>query len=214
VGNVINKDPSLRDLLQVAFLPDYGVSAMEVIGPGTDLSEQISTAGTEASGTGNMKFMFNGAVTIGTLDGANIEIRDEVGEDNFFLFGFTAEQLREVRADYSPTRLIAEDEDLRRVFELLESAHFNQFEPGFFDAIIDSIKSPGDPWMVAADFRSFVDAQKRVAAAYRDRERWAQLSIANTARCGFFSSDRTIRAYNKEIWGLEPVPPLATKLGN
>ncbi|MCB1904368.1 MAG: glycogen/starch/alpha-glucan phosphorylase, partial [Gammaproteobacteria bacterium] len=211
VANVINNDVDVGDLLKVAFLPDYSVSAMEVIAPGTDLSEQISTAGTEASGTGNMKFMFNGAITIGTLDGANIEIRNEVGEENFFLFGVNSEQLGKVRSAYNPLQLIAGDEDLRRVFALLESGHFNQFEPGHFNAIIDSVKSPGDPWLVAADFRSFVDAQKRVAAAYQDRDRWARLSIANTANCGFFSSDRTIRAYNDEIWKLKSVPPLTAK---
>ena len=210
VANVVNRDPEVGDLLRVAFLPDYGVSSMQVIAPGTDLSEQISTAGTEASGTGNMKFMFNGAVTIGTLDGANIEIGAEAGEENFFLFGLTAEQVGQVRTDYDPLQLIGEDEDLRRVFALFEAGHFNQFEPGCFDAVIDGIKSPGDPWMVAADFRSFVDAQRRVAAAFQDRDRWARLSIANTARCGHFSSDRTIREYNDEIWGLESVPPLSS----
>jgi starch phosphorylase len=211
VANVVNNDPAAEGLLKVAFLPDYSVSAMEVIAPGTDLSEQISTAGTEASGTGNMKFMFNGAVTIGTLDGANIEIRDEVGEENFFLFGHNSEQLGEVRSSYNPMRLIAEDEDLQRVFRLLESGHFNQFEAGHFDAIINSVKSPGDPWLVAADFRSFVDAQNRAAAAYRDPDQWARLSIANTANCGYFSSDRTIHAYNEDIWRLKPVAPLAGK---
>lgn len=211
VANVINNDMDVGDLLKVAFLPDYSVSAMEVIAPGTDLSEQISTAGTEASGTGNMKFMLNGAVTIGTLDGANIEIRDEVGEENFFLFGYNSEQLGTVRSSYNPLQLIAGDEDLRRVFRLMESGHFNQFEPGHFDAIINSFKSPGDPWLVAADFRSFVDAQKRVAATYRDRDQWARLSIANTANCGYFSSDRTIRAYNDDIWKLKSIPPLTGK---
>ena len=209
VAKVINRDPEVGDLLKVAFLPDYGVSAMEVIAPGTDLSEQISAAGSEASGTGNMKFMFNGAVTIGTLDGANIEIRAEVGEDQFFLFGLTAEELDRVRFDYDPLRIIHEDEDLQRVFELLEAAHFNQFEPGCFDAIIDGIKNPSDPWLVAADFRSFVDAQRHAASAYKDRDHWARLSIANTARCGRFSSDRTVRDYNEQIWRLQGVPPLA-----
>ena len=211
VANVVNKDRAMDGLLKVAFLPDYGVSATEVIVPGTDLSEQISMAGTEASGTGNMKFMFNGAVTIGTLDGANIEIREKVGAENFFLFGLTAEQLGAARSDYNPTRLIAEDEDLRRVFELLESAHFNQFEPGCFDALVDGIRSSGDRWMIAADFRSFVDTQNRAAAAYRDRDEWARLSIANTANCGYFSSDRSIRAYNDEIWRLEAIAPLRSK---
>ncbi|HXK57811.1 MAG TPA: glycogen/starch/alpha-glucan family phosphorylase, partial [Gammaproteobacteria bacterium] len=211
VANVVNVDPDTAGLLRVAFLPDYSVSEMEVIAPGTDLSEQISTAGTEASGTGNMKFMFNGAVTIGTLDGANIEIRKEVGEDHFFLFGHDAEQLGALRNSYNPMQMIADDGDLQRVFRLLESGHFNQFEPGHFDPIINSIKSPGDPWMVVADFRSYIDTQNSAAAAYRDPDQWARLSIANTANCGYFSSDRTIRAYNRDIWGLTPTPPLTPK---
>ena len=213
IGNlarVINEDESVNELLKVAFLPDYSVSAMETIAPGTDLSQQISTAGTEASGTGNMKLIFNGAVTIGTLDGANIEIRDQVGTDNFFLFGYTAEQLAGLRGGYNPQQLIAQDEALHRVFALLESGHFNQFEPGLFDAITNSIKSPYDPWMVAADFRSYIDAQNCVSDTYRDRDLWARLSIANAAHCGYFSSDRTIREYNRDIWKLQSVSPLAS----
>ncbi|MCB1850647.1 MAG: glycogen/starch/alpha-glucan phosphorylase, partial [Gammaproteobacteria bacterium] len=162
------------------------------------------------SGTGNMKLIFNGAVTIGTLDGANIEIRDQVGTDNFFLFGYTAEQLAGLRGGYNPQQLIAQDEALHRVFALLESGHFNQFEPGLFDAITNSIKSPYDPWMVAADFRSYIDAQNCVSDTYRDRDLWARLSIANAAHCGYFSSDRTIREYNRDIWKLQSVSPLAS----
>src|SRR5690554_6707828 len=131
---------------------------MEVICPAADLSEQISTAGKEASGTGNMKFMMNGAITIGTLDGANIEIREEVGGDNFFLFGLTEEEVAQTRQHYNPRALINEDDDFKRVVDLLESGHFNQFEPGCFDEIIASFTSPADPWMTAADFRSYIDA--------------------------------------------------------
>jgi len=207
VANVVNRDPAVGDLLKVAFLPDYRVSTMEIIAPGTDLSEQISTAGKEASGTGNMKFMMNGAVTIGTLDGANIEILESVGNENFFLFGLTAEEVMARRLDYHPERIIQEDEDLRGVMHLLESSHFNQFEPGHFDALIDSLKSPSDPWMTLADFRSYVDTQQRAADAFRDQERWTRLSILNTARSGVFSSDRTIGQYNEDIWQLEPVAP-------
>ncbi len=156
VAFMINNDPAVGDLLKLVFLPDYRVTAMEIIAPGTDLSEQISTAGKEASGTGNMKFMMNGAITIGTLDGANIEIREEVGDDSFFLFGLTAQEVVEARRDYDPNAIIRDDADLLRVMKLIECGHFNQFEPGLFDDIIQSIRNPQDPWLVAADFRSFV----------------------------------------------------------
>ena len=207
VAEAINEDAAVGGRLKLAFLPNYRVSAMEVIAPGSDLSEQISTAGKEASGTGNMKFMMNGAVTIGTLDGANIEIREEVGDDNFFLFGLTAAEVEATRRDYDPNAIIAADPDLKRVMDLIESGHFNQFEPGLFDPIIQAIRSPHDPWLVAADFGSFVAAQERVAAAYRDGERWTRMSILNTAMSGKFSTDRTMREYNAEIWKLKAVQP-------
>lgn len=203
VAQVVNADPLVGDKLKVAFALNYNVSAMETICPGTDLSEQLSTAGKEASGTGNMKFMMNGAITIGTLDGANIEIREEVGEDNFFTFGLTSEEVDGLRQRYDPQTVISGDEDLQRVMDLLRSGHFNLFEGELFDPIIDAICSPHDPWMVAADFRSFVDAQQRVAAAYQDRERWTRMSIMNTARSGKFSTDRTISDYNEDIWHLK-----------
>ncbi|MFH1026904.1 MAG: glycogen/starch/alpha-glucan phosphorylase [Pseudomonadota bacterium] len=205
VAQVINADPVVGEKLKVAFLPNYSVTAMEVICPGTDLSEQLSTAGKEASGTGNMKFMMNGAITIGTLDGANIEIREEVGDENFFMFGLTTEEVDRLRRDYNPDAVIAADSDLQRVMDLLRSGHFNLFEAGLFDPIINAICSPHDPWMVAADFRSFADAQQLVADAYRDRERWTRMSIMNTARSGKFSTDRTIQEYNREIWRLAPM---------
>ena len=207
VANVINADPDVGDLLKLVFLPNYRVSAMEVICPGADLSEQISTAGKEASGTGNMKFMMNGAITIGTLDGANIEILEEVGDENFFLFGLNAEQVAETRSDYRPWDIIAADEDLNAVMQLLKSDYFNQFEKNLFDGIIDSITSAHDPWLTAADFRSFIDTQELVASAYRDQERWTRMSILNTANSGKFSTDRTMRDYNSDIWHLSPVTP-------
>ncbi|WP_019867242.1 glycogen/starch/alpha-glucan phosphorylase [Methylovulum miyakonense] len=206
VGSVINHDPDVGDKLKLVFLPNYRVSAMEKICPGADLSEQISTAGKEASGTGNMKFMMNGALTIGTLDGANIEIREEVGDENFFLFGLTEEQVEQLRHHYDPVTMISQDEDLKRVMNLLECGHFNQFESGIFDAVIAALKSPNDPWMTIADFRSFVDAQKQVEHAYRDKDRWTKMSILNCAGSGKFSTDRTINEYNREIWHLTPVP--------
>jgi starch phosphorylase len=207
VAEVVNRDASTKGLLQLAFIPDYRVSAMEVICPAADLSEQISTAGKEASGTGNMKFMMNGALTIGTLDGANIEIREEVGEENFFLFGLTAEQVEEMRRHYDPAALVAADEDMQRVVGLLQSNHFSLFEPGLFDPILHSMLNAHDPWLTLADFRSYVDAQKRVATAYQDQHGWTRMSIFNTAASGRFSSDRTILDYNRDIWQLPQIQP-------
>jgi len=203
VAEVVNSDPQVKGLLKLAFIPNYGVSKMEVICPGTDLSEQISTAGKEASGTGNMKFMMNGAVTIGTYDGANIEIMDAVGEDNFFLFGLRAEEVDREHAQYNPGLLIEQDEDLQRVMHLLRCGHFSTFESAIFDELIDSLQSPGDPWLTLADFRSYVDAQEQVSRAYQDRTRWTKMSIANTACSGHFSTDRTIGEYNEGIWKLQ-----------
>lgn len=208
VARVVNADAQVSEKLRVVFLPDYRVSVMEVLAPGTDLSEQISTAGKEASGTGNMKFMMNGALTIGTLDGANIEIRDQVGGDNFFLFGLTAEEVERTRENYDPNSIIAHDAALCEVMQLLESGHFSQFEPGLFNPIIWGIRSPHDPWLTAADFDGFRRAQEAAAQAYLDRDRWVRMSILNTAHSGYFSSDRTIAEYNRDIWKLEPVPPV------
>ncbi len=206
VAQVINSDPDTDNKLTLLFLPDYRVSAMEKICPGADLSEQISTAGKEASGTGNMKLMMNGAITIGTLDGANIEIREEVGDENFFLFGLTEEQIAATHDHYDPVAIIGQDEDLQQVMHLLESGHFNQFEPGLFDDLINSIKSSFDPWMTIADFRSYIDAQKRVEDAYRDKDHWTKMSILNCANSGKFSTDRSISEYNRDIWKLKPQP--------
>ncbi len=205
VANVINNDPDVGNKLKLVFMSNYRVSAMEKICPGADLSEQISTAGKEASGTGNMKFMMNGALTIGTLDGANIEIREEVGEENFFLFGLTETEVEELRHHYNPQGMINEDEDLNKVMNLLECGHFNQFEPGIFDDIINSLKSPHDPWMTIADFRSYINAQKQVELAYNDKKRWTKMSILNCASSGKFSTDRTISDYNHDIWKLDTI---------
>jgi len=207
VADVVNNDPDVGDKLKVVFFPNYRVSAMEVIAPAADLSEQISTAGKEASGTGNMKFMMNGAMTIGTLDGANIEIREEVGDENFFLFGMNAEEVEGLRGHYNPNSMIAADKDFSSVMNLLECGHFSQFEPGLFSGIIGAIRSDNDPWMVAADFRSYVDAQQRAAEAYQDQESWLKMSILNTAYSGKFSTDRTMQDYNRDIWKLESISP-------
>jgi starch phosphorylase len=205
VARVINSDPAMAGRLQLVFYPDYNVSGMEKICTAADLSEQISTAGKEASGTGNMKFMMNGAITIGTLDGANVEIREAVGDENFFLFGNTVEEIEALRGSYDPQAIIDGDNDFRRVMDLLESGHFNHFEPGIFDSIIQSIKEPADMWMTAADFRTFIDAQAEAGKAYQDKAHWTRMSILNTACSGRFSTDRTMRDYNKDIWHVEPV---------
>lgn len=205
VAHVINSDPRADELLKLVFLPNYCVSAMEIICPGTELSEQISTAGKEASGTGNMKFMMNGALTIGTLDGANIEIREKAGAENFFLFGLDAQQVTKTRENYDPGDLIAKDKDIRRVMELLESGRFNANEPGIFDILIGGLRNPGDQWLTIADFRSFIDAQQQVNEAYKDADDWDRMSIINTATSGYFSSDRTIGQYAEEIWGVKAV---------
>ena len=205
VAEVINKDPEVSQYLRVAFLPNYNVTAMETICPATDLSEQVSTAGKEASGTGNMKFMMNGALTIGTLDGANIEIRDAVGAENFFLFGAQAEHVDEIKAHYNPCEIIANNPDLNSVMHLLESGHFNLFEPGLFDDVISSIKSKDDAWLTAHDFTSYIAAQREVDKAYADQTYWTQMSILNTAASGLFSSDRTIGQYCDDIWHLTPL---------
>jgi len=205
VARVINSDPAMTGRLQLVFYPDYNVSGMEMICPAADLSEQISTAGKEASGTGNMKFMMNGAITIGTLDGANVEIREAVGEENFFLFGNTVEEIEALRGSYDPQAIIDADDDFHRVMDLLQSGHFNHFEPGIFDSITQSIREPSDMWMTAADFRAFVDAQAEAGEAYQDEARWTRMSILNTASSGRFSTDRTMRDYNDDIWCLDPI---------
>lgn len=203
VAQVVNSDAAVKPFLQVVFLPNYRVSSMEVICPATDLSEQISTAGKEASGTGNMKFMMNGAVTIGTYDGANIEILDAAGGENFFLFGLRVEEVAAYRAGHHPNHIIEHDEDLKRVMQLIECGHFSMFEPGIFDAISETIRNRDDPWMVAADFRAYIEAQKRAAETYQDRSEWVRMSILNAAASGRFSSDRTISEYADEIWKLK-----------
>jgi starch phosphorylase len=206
VAAVINTDPAMNGRLQLVFYPDYNVSAMELICPAADLSEQISTAGKEASGTGNMKFMMNGAVTIGTLDGANVEILEAVGEENFFLFGLTVDEIPALRENYDPQLIIDIDEDFTRVMRLLDNGHFNRFEPHVLDDLLDAVRNPKDPWMTAADFRPFVDAQELAGQAYQDQQHWTRMSILNSASSGRFSTDRTMRDYNEDIWHLEAIP--------
>jgi starch phosphorylase len=205
VAEVINRDRAAQDLLKLVFFPNYRVSAMEVICPGTDLSEQISTAGKEASGTGNMKFMMNGALTIGTLDGANIEIREKAGAENFFLFGLNAAEVEKTKKRYDPNAIIADDAEIGQVMELLEGGHFNEVEPGIFDVLTAGLRNSHDQWLTIADFRSYIEAQRRVNDTYREQEKWNRMSILNAANSGWFSSDRTIQQYADEIWGVKPL---------
>ncbi len=211
VGQVINNDPQVAGRLQVVFPENYCVGLAEVIIPAADLSEQISTAGMEASGTGNMKFALNGALTIGTLDGANIEIKEEVGDENIFIFGLTAQQIDEHRASgYNPWAYYHGHEDLRTAIDQIAGNHFSPGEHGMFQALIDRLFQEGDPYMVLADYASYLECQQRVSEAYRDQRRWTRMSILNTANMGKFSSDRTIQEYASEIWNARPVPvPLA-----
>jgi starch phosphorylase len=206
VGDVIERDPAVRDRLKVVFLPNFDVTNGQRIYPAADLSEQISTAGKEASGTGNMKFCMNGALTIGTLDGANIEIRDQVGADNFFLFGLSTPEVYALKAHgYRPMDYYESNQQLRDVIDLIRSGFFSRGDSDLFKPLIDGLLKH-DPYMLLADFQSYIECQSRVTAAFRDKERWTRMSILNTARSGLFSSDRTIREYCKDIWNVKAVP--------
>jgi glycogen phosphorylase len=206
VGDVINRDPDVRDRLKVVFLPNFNVKNGQRVYPAADLSEQISTAGKEASGTGNMKFSMNGALTIGTLDGANIEIRDEVGAENFFLFGLSAPQVYALKAQgYRPMDYYNANPGLKDVIDLIRSGFFSRGDAELFRPLIDGLLYQ-DPYLLLADFQSYIDCQNKVSEAYRDTDRWTRMSILNTARSGKFSSDRTIREYCSDIWRVNSVP--------
>jgi starch phosphorylase len=206
VGEVVNRDPDVRDRLKVVFLPNFNVTNGQRVYPAADLSEQISTAGKEASGTGNMKFSMNGALTIGTMDGANIEIREEVGAENFFLFGLNAEEVYAVKArGYRPMDYYNANQGLRDVIDLIRSGYFSRGDTELFRPLIDGLTYQ-DPYLLLADFQSYVECQEKVAEAYRDEERWTRMSILNSARSGKFSSDRTIREYCTDIWHVNSVP--------
>ncbi len=205
VGRVINGDPRVAGRLRVVFLPNFNVSLAEKIYPAADLSEQISMAGKEASGTGNMKFALNGALTIGTLDGANVEIRERVGEENFFLFGMTAEEVfaHKARGHY-PRDFYDADPRLARAIRAIAEGRFSGGDREIFRPIVDSLLHH-DEYLLLADFASYLDCQERVSAAFRDPDDWARMAVLNVARCGFFSSDRSMRQYCEEIWKVEPV---------
>jgi starch phosphorylase len=205
-ADLVNRDPDVRGRLKVVFFPDYNVKNSQRIFPAADLSEQISTAGKEASGTGNMKLALNGALTIGTLDGANVEIREEVGADNFFLFGLTVDQIQERRAaGYQPRRIYEEDAELRAVLDLIASGRLAGGDVALFRPLVDTLLGRDD-YMVLADYRAYVDCQERVSRAYQDKELWTRMSILNVARMGKFSSDRSIHEYCERIWEVRPEP--------
>ncbi|MBU0960511.1 MAG: glycogen/starch/alpha-glucan phosphorylase, partial [Proteobacteria bacterium] len=210
VADVINNDPRVGKRLRVVFLPNYNVSQAEVIMPAADLSEQISTAGTEASGTGNMKFSLNGALTIGTLDGANIEILEEVGAENIFIFGLTAEEAEYERLNISrsPQLICDENPVVREVLASLRNGAFSRGNKELFRPLVESLMNPHDPYLLLRDFESYLECQGRVGEAFGDQEQWTRMAILNVARMGKFSTDRTIRQYAEEIWGI-PVEKLS-----
>jgi starch phosphorylase len=206
VGDVINRDPDVRDRLKLVFLPNFNVTNGQHVYPAADLSEQISTAGKEASGTGNMKFCMNGALTIGTLDGANIELREEIGADNFFLFGLSVEEVLALRSQgYRPMDYYAANQQLREVIDLIRSGFFTRGDTALLQPLMDNLLHY-DPYMLFADFASYIECQEKVSAAYRDPERWTRMAILNSARSGKFSSDRSISEYSRDIWDVRPVP--------
>ena len=203
-GDLVNNDPMVRDRLKVVFFPDYNVKNAHFVFPAANLSEQISTAGKEASGTGNMKFSLNGALTIGTLDGANVEIREEVGAENFFLFGLTTPEVSELRArGYRPRDYYQGNETLREVIDFIASDELGRGDAEMFRPIVENLLGD-DPFMLMADYQSYIEAQERVSALWRDQRAWTRMSILNSARMGKFSSDRSIRDYCERIWNITP----------
>jgi glycogen phosphorylase len=207
IGETVDRDPGVRTLVRVVFAPDFNVKNAQRIYPAIDLSEQISTAGMEASGTGNMKFALNGALTIGTLDGANVEIRDAVGADNFFLFGMTAPEVAELRARYRPSDVLAADPELASIVESIGSGRFSRGDRTLFEPLVRTLVDT-DPFFVLADFRAYVECQRRVARAWKDFDGWSRTAVLNVAAMGRFSSDRSIRDYARDVWRVAPVDVL------
>lgn len=205
VAETINDDPDVADKLKVVFLSNYCVSLAEKIIPATDLSEQISTAGTEASGTGNMKCALNGGLLIGTYDGANIEIMQEVGEENCFLFGLTADQVKNLKNQgYNPRAYYMNNPELKKALDMIASGHFSLAEPHLFKGIVESLLDGGDWYMVLADYQAYIKCQEAASRMYHDRDEWTRRSILYTANMGKFSSDRSILEYARDIWNVEP----------
>ncbi|EKN4207257.1 glycogen phosphorylase [Yersinia ruckeri] len=206
VAKVINNDERINNLLKVVFIPNYGVSLAQIIIPAADLSEQISLAGTEASGTSNMKFALNGALTIGTLDGANVEIREHVGEDNIFIFGNTAEQVEDLRSNgYNPRKYYDEDPELHQALTQMATGTFSPEEPNRYTGLFDSLVNLGDHYQLLADYRSYIDTQDKVDELYQQPDEWARRTVLNIANMGYFSSDRTIQEYADDIWHIKPI---------
>jgi glycogen phosphorylase len=209
VADVINNDPAMTGRLQVIFLPNYCVSQAEKLIPAADLSQQISLAGMEASGTGNMKFSLNGALTIGTLDGANIEIMEEVGIENIFIFGLKAHEVDQFKNDgYDSRRWYENDPELKSAVDLIRHGHFSPDKPDLFLPIASELLDHGDRYMVLADYRTYIEAQETVGRIYQDAEEWTRRSILNTAAMGKFSSDRAVREYASRIWNVSPASPI------
>ena len=206
LAGTIDSDPAMRGRIKVVFLPEYRATLAERLIPASDVSNQISTAGYEASGTSNMKFMMNGALTIGTRDGATIEMAEEAGEDNFFLFGLTAEQVAASRSWYNPHWHYENEPETRAALDLIFSGHFDSHEPGIFDPLRDTLLTRGDNYMHLADLKSYLEADQRLVDLYADPDGWARKDILNVAGSGKFSSDRTISEYAASIWNAEPCP--------
>jgi glycogen phosphorylase len=206
LAGTIDGDPATRGRLKVIFLPDYCVSLAERLIPASDVSNQISTAGYEASGTSNMKFMMNGALTIGTRDGATIEMAEEAGEENFFLFGLSAQQVANSRSWYSPYWHYNNEPETRAALDLISEDHFSQYERGAFAPLRDALLTHGDHYMHLADLTSYLDADRKLCDLYADSDGWARKAILNVAGSGKFSSDRTIAQYAAEIWNAKPCP--------
>jgi starch phosphorylase len=205
VAEVVNNDPDVGDKLKIVFVPDYSVTLAEKIIPAADLSEQISMAGLEASGTGNMKLALNGALTIGTMDGANIEIREEVGENNIFIFGLLAEDVVKLKSKgYNPKEYYNSNQMLKRIIDMIAKDFFSKKEPGLFKSIIDSLLN-SDYYCLLADYQAYIDAQEKVNKLFLNKDEWTKKAILNVARVGRFSSDRSVREYAEKIWKVHPI---------
>ena len=205
IAGVVNSNPRTRDKLTVAFFPDYRVSLAEKIMPAAEVSEQISLAGMEASGTGNMKFMMNGALTIGTYDGANVEINQQVGDENMFLFGLRTEEVQKLRPTYNSRAIYNSDPEIAQAIDMIRNNVFSVLTPGLFDPIVRSLLDYNDYYMLLGDLRSYIDAQDRLDATYRNEKKWNEMSLINIARSGLFSSDRSVAEYARNIWKVNPI---------